>query len=124
MSAFWPCPICETSNPAGVALCGVCGTDRPLAAGVISGARAVPRSPGLPVASSPRVVPLPPSGPRASPRAPLASARTSPTVSPAFVERGTTSAAPTWALDQATLRLRVMRALSALGLALRRLLRG
>jgi len=29
MRSFWSCGVCETSNPAGIATCDVCGADRP-----------------------------------------------------------------------------------------------
>ena len=29
MTLFWSCGVCETSNPAGIATCDVCGVDRP-----------------------------------------------------------------------------------------------
>jgi hypothetical protein len=29
MTLFWLCGVCETSNPAGIAMCDVCGVDRP-----------------------------------------------------------------------------------------------
>lgn len=32
MRSFWSCGFCETSNPADIATCDVCGADRPATA--------------------------------------------------------------------------------------------
>jgi hypothetical protein len=134
MTAFWPCRVCETSNRTGVATCDVCEADRPLAAAVVASARAAwarglaalppPADATSARSSSPAILPLRRSSPTTAPHAPAPSAPVPRAVAPIGVARRMTEAPPTWAIALANTRLRVLRALHAVSLALERLLRG
>jgi hypothetical protein len=127
MSTFWPCGTCETTNPMDVVTCDVCGAAHPKsgARGARARLAAPPPVAGAKDTTTFGVIPLRLPGVATTRSTPSARVRPTPAprTTPVRVDRRTTATPPTWKVQQAKIRRRVIRLLTSIGRAVREFLR-